>query len=194
MAEVDDLLRTWVSRRKAPVQELVGGGTAEEVAQLLVAGVNRKDVGGEAIPQLGFSVGLWNGRKVEGESASLAVTCGLAANNPHLNNSVALSFPRAFTYEGKTELVDAVFDSAVRTFEPDWAWVGAHGLRDVQVGQPPVFGVLTFLSDRRFNVDTAAVERLSATLHRDALGFRVRAEAHTIRGILDGLRNAVGAV
>jgi hypothetical protein len=153
--------------------------------------VNRKDFGGEIIPELGFSAGLWNGRKAGGQTASLAVTCGLAANNPHLMNSAALGFPSTLTYERNGALLDAVFENAIRAFEPDWAWVGMHELRELQIGQIPVFGIITFLSQHQFNVDVLALEALGAAVNQHELGLRVSVEPHIILSILDGLRNAI---
>ena len=77
--------------------------------------VNRRDVGGEVISELGFSLGLWNGR-----NASLAVTMG--AYSQHIRNSAVLSFmdaPAHFDSMDWKRLLDAF----VRELDPDQAVV-----------------------------------------------------------------------
>lgn len=73
--------------------------------------VNRRDLGGDVMSELGFSLGIWNGG-----IASLSVTIG--AYSPHIRNSVVLSFserPSEFGVGTWCDLLSAM----VREFAPD---------------------------------------------------------------------------
>lgn len=146
-------LKNWISRRKSPVLEFGPQSSRSDVSALLSAGVNRKDFGGGAIPQLGFSAGLWNGRTRHGEAASLTVTCGLAAGSPNLVNSCVLRFPVDLRYGDNATMIRSTLEAAIQCWEPDWAWVGSDGIRDAQGGQPPLIGPLSFLSGSCYTID-----------------------------------------
>jgi hypothetical protein len=76
---------------------------------------NRKDVGRDVIPELGYSLGVWNGHH-----ASLSVTIG--AHSPYVSNSVVLS-----EEPSNSSLPDEVWRGVLRgliaAFEPDHATV-----------------------------------------------------------------------
>jgi len=89
---------------------------ADAVSSLLK--VNRRDVDGDVMSELGFSLGIWNG-----ETASVAATVG--AHNPHIRNSVVLSFmdtPVGFNENVWKEILAA----AVRELDPDQAVVTSN--------------------------------------------------------------------
>lgn len=81
---------------------------ANEVATKLK--VNRRDVGGDVISELGFSLGLWNGR-----TASLSATVG--ACSPHVRNSVVLAFDERAQID--KQVLRKVLCAAIEAFEPD---------------------------------------------------------------------------
>ncbi|MCG8421216.1 MAG: hypothetical protein MJE77_25120 [Proteobacteria bacterium] len=80
--------------------------------------VDRRDVGGEAMPELGFSLSVWNGK-----NASFTATVGVYS--PYVRNAVLLSFdesPTTFSADDWKALLEAM----IRAFEPDHAVVTSH--------------------------------------------------------------------
>ena len=71
---------------------------------------NRRDVGGEPMPEVGFSFGIWNGADV-----SLAATLG--AFSPYVQNSVVLSFGHEADELSDTDWRD-LLGAAVLAFDP----------------------------------------------------------------------------
>lgn len=194
VGEASDLLKVWVSRRKSPVRELSAQSSQDDVSALLAAGVNRKDFGGEAIPELGFSAGLWNGRTRDDEAASLTATCGLAAGNPNLRNSSVLSFPIDLKYGDNANMIRSVFEAAVRWWEPDWAWVGSNELRDDQGNQAPLIGPLSFFSRAHFSLDGQAAHVAGVHVEQLQLGVLVEVDPQSIKSTLEPLKNFVHSV
>lgn len=80
--------------------------------------VNRRDVDGDVMSELGFSLGIWNGG-----TASVAATVG--AYSPYIRNSVVLSFidtPADKSAKDWRRFLDA----AVRDLDPDHAVVTSN--------------------------------------------------------------------
>jgi Immunity protein 52 len=99
--------------------------TPETVKELLLRGRNRKDIGGEVIEDLGFSMSLWNGGE-HCQGVGLRVQCGAYTGNPNLGNSCVVELPsegspseRLLTVNTLLCLMRAVAES----FDPDWATV-----------------------------------------------------------------------
>lgn len=149
IAGIDALLASWVSRRQSGLR-LGVGATVGQVEVVLAGGVNRKDVTGEAMPELGFSFGLWNEEKAEGEAAALTGVCGLAAGTSRLANAVSLSIPSALMKDGGGDVSERLIREAVRWWDPEWAWVGTNSLREVQSVSRPLLGLCTYLSETAF--------------------------------------------
>jgi hypothetical protein len=77
--------------------------------------VNRRDVGGDVMPELGFTLGIWNG-----DGVSMQATAG--AYNPYVRNSVVLSFD---TVEDRLTKADwkVVLEAVIGAFDPEHAVV-----------------------------------------------------------------------
>jgi hypothetical protein len=84
---------TGASRKGASAGAPIGTYSPEGLAALVAKGVNRKDVGGQIMEELGFGVSLWNGGP-DDSSMALSIKCGVHAGNPGLKNSVVMKLPR----------------------------------------------------------------------------------------------------
>jgi hypothetical protein len=189
--EVSELLETWVSRRRAPVPGLGPESTLDDARALLTAGINRKDFGGEIMPELGFSAGLWNGRRSDEAAASLTATCGLAAGSPHLSNASVLRFPARFGYDRNAAAIDAVLDAAIRWWKPDWAWFGSDHIRDGQDGLTPSIGLLTYLARHRYVVNPRAADIDGVGIERLPSGVLLRCAPDAVNDAVRPLRDAI---
>jgi hypothetical protein len=124
-ARVADFLRqlstykpfsAWFPKAKAKAEANVSvAPTKEGVAAHLRGG--RRDTG-EPMPEVGFSLGLWNGAH-----ASLRVT--IAASSPHVLNAAVISFGPEAGEMDRAELEGAL-NAAIRAFEPDHAVVTSN--------------------------------------------------------------------
>lgn len=77
LVDADHGLRRWFRKamRKPKTPTEVDVRSADEVSSLLAKGVNRRDTDNAVIPELGWSLSLWNG-DLHGTSASTSVHCG----------------------------------------------------------------------------------------------------------------------
>ena len=120
---------------------------------LLQRGRNRREIDQTIIDTLGFMLGFWNGAGGD-HASSILFTCGAHTGNRHLLNSCLLNLP----HEGKAlerllnvNVLKAVLDVVVTSWEPDWASVIPRSQTqpanfDARV---PFVGWLTYLSHRR---------------------------------------------
>lgn len=150
LGQVDEALESWFRRAaskaaaKTPVEL-----DAESLGQLLAQGRNRRDVGGEVIEELGFSIGLWNRAK---PAVGMSGTVGAHPAFPGMLNSFVLDFPppeddALRLYD--PAVAEAIFQAVVEEWEPDWATWTSHALRNAQGAAPrePVVGWMTYLAD-----------------------------------------------
>jgi hypothetical protein len=121
----------------------------DTIDRLLTSGVNRTDIGNKPIPQLGFSLGLWNGYP-DNRAMSLFTTCG--AYSPVVKNVVVVDLPCGG--EEASALLDFQHLShtlmiMVQNFAPDWGTVNTARLQNSVLNLPkdmPQVGWLTYLS------------------------------------------------
>jgi hypothetical protein len=147
------LAATWY-RKAGRRKDAMGSPVSVEssaLRELLLAGVNRRDFGGDVINELGFSVSLWNGDSRA--PVGFSVTCGAAPSTPGVMNSFVLNLPSpeaggAQFYEPST--ARALVMAVVAAWEPDWATFASHRLREAVDPAPrqPVTGWITYLSAR----------------------------------------------
>jgi hypothetical protein len=119
LAKQDAALSNWFKKtasRKAPLVALPhdtdGLGTHLRT--------NQRDIGGEAIAELGFNFSAWTGREVA-MPPSLAATCG--AYSPVVRNSVVVSFDPAA--QPTPDLLQGILRAAVTAFDPEDAVVSS---------------------------------------------------------------------
>jgi hypothetical protein len=121
----------------------------DKLCALLKKGVNRGDFDKQPIPDLGFSIGLWNGAP-DDESVGLSIHCGMYS--PWVNNSVVLDLPSDGKPLGRLlnfAVIRRIALIVVKNWAPDWLTVNTDHLRDDVLKLPvdvPDIGWLTYLS------------------------------------------------
>ncbi len=113
----DELAAWFLTARKKSAARVPLGLDPPEVASRLR--VNRRDVGGDVITELGFSLAVWNGAE-----ASLHVTIG--AFSPYVSNSVVLAFEAAAARDPAD--CRPLLEAAIDAFDPEHAVVTSHEL------------------------------------------------------------------
>lgn len=93
---------------------------------------NNRDIGGDAIAELGFNLSAWTGGDAD-TSASLSLTCG--AYSPVIRNVAVV----AFDTKAKPSLdtLQLVFKAAVAAFEPEDGVVSSLESLSTNVTLPP---------------------------------------------------------
>lgn len=136
IASKNEALSTWFLKGRSKAQ----GRTklsldADSIGRELVA--NRRDIGGEPMLEVGFSMGIWNG-----ESVSFDATIG--AFSPYVQNSVVLSFDDDGDRLNETDW-RGLLDSAIFAFEPEHGVV-TSGQRLARAGARSAWdaGLLTY--------------------------------------------------
>jgi len=89
--------------------------------------VNRRDLDHKPIPELGFKLGIWNGK-----SASFSATVG--AYSPYTSNRTVLSFSET-PNELKENDWKNLLEAMIQSFDPDHAVVTSHEYLE-RVGAP----------------------------------------------------------
>lgn len=149
LGEIDEAFGSWFRRgaSKAAAKTPVALDP-ESLGRLLAQGVNRRDVDGEVIEELGFSLGLWNRAT---PAIGLSGTMGAHPSYEGVLNSVVFEFPPPVDealrlYEPR--VAGAIFDVIIEAWEPDWATWTTHTLRNVQsaASREPVVGWMTYLT------------------------------------------------
>lgn len=113
LAEQNEMLSHWYKKtagRKSSLEEIPR--VPASIVQALKA--NRRDIGGNAISELGFSFSAWNGHDKD-LSASIGVTCGSHAQR--VRNSAVVSFSPTST--PSAALLKQILKAAVLAFDPD---------------------------------------------------------------------------
>lgn len=156
LAKLDPLLSSWRHRGRskaaaqAPVEMHI-----DALERLLLDGRNRRDTDRSVIEELGFRVGIWNGRE---PMIGLSASVGKDTGAPGLMNSFLLELPapsgdaaRLYDHPVALSIVEAIAAS----WEPDWATWASNSLRHAQdaPARTPVVGWMTFLSWGRLNSD-----------------------------------------
>lgn len=152
MVSVSAYLSGWRPKGRSQSEALASPAVAPtDLIGLLEAGLNRRDVDGSVIPELGMRWSAWNGNTAL--PASFSVTCGACATQSGVLNSFVLKLPEA-TRPGAEDIygaADELLAGVVEAWEPEWAVLTSHELREslgLDVGQP-VVGWLTYLGSRR---------------------------------------------
>lgn len=125
------LLSNWYLKQrsrkaeKTPVR--LQGDDLADLIEVVTAGLNRRDVGGDVIESLGFRVSLWNGLDEE-ESFGLSIKCGLFEQKPNLGNAAVLTVPS----DASAGLTDKAFLKrllvhGIEAWEPDWGAIFFSG-------------------------------------------------------------------
>jgi hypothetical protein len=123
---------------------------AEAIGRALSAGVNRGDVSGEPIPELGYTLLVCSGGRLAGQ-VSFKVMCG--AYSKWNRNVCLVRLPRASTDAG-ARLLDRgqavrLCEILVNCWDPDHGVVSSHGIDDaLEIDEVPGTGWMTYRSVR----------------------------------------------
>ena len=179
LSEIDEAFESWFRRgvrktaAKTPVELDV-----ESLSGLLAQGVNRRDVGGDVIEELGYSVGLWNRAR---PAVGFSATVGAHPSFMGVLNSVVFDFPRPEAealrlYEPR--VAGAVIDAVVESWEPNWATWTTHAWRSAQkvASREPVVGWMTYLS-------TSSTVECAGITSRALLGGTVYAIGQSVNDV-----------
>lgn len=118
VASVDPLLATWRSKGRSRARSL-----EQPVLDTTPAGiesalrVQQRDVGGEEMPELGFSWSAWNGAAADEDQAGVSVGIGLNASKPGLRNRFVLDLPASWPEDDAR--VDSLVRALVVQLDPD---------------------------------------------------------------------------
>ena len=129
--ECDPVFAHWYQTgrsRKDALKHEIDVQNRAEVTALLDKGRNRNFYE-EAIENLGFGVGIWNGGN-PGKEVGLGVHCGMYRISPDpkggLSNCVTLSFPEDLGELSDSIKVSRILSVVASCWEPDWAGVFSH--------------------------------------------------------------------
>ena len=154
LGELSVVLGQWKPKGRSSWEALFAADIPEErLLEMFQGGVNRRDYGGGALPELGYSLSAWNG--VLSTPAAISVTCGAFAARAGVLNSFVLDLPNpsngpvAALYD--PENMEEILSAVIRSWAPDWAVVTSHGLRAAHPRKPaqPVVGWFTYLGSSR---------------------------------------------
>lgn len=120
MAEQDPTLSRWFKRTSSRKASLVELPRDPDKLGLLLK-TNSRDIGGDAIAELGFNFAAWTGRDV-GTIAHFTMTCG--AYCPAIRNSVVVSFD-PMSEMLTSELLHGILKAVVAAFDPEDAVVSS---------------------------------------------------------------------
>lgn len=152
IASVSPSLSRWKPKGRSESVALAAPFTeSSELQKQLQSGVNRRDFDGSAIPELGMRWSSWNGDTTL--TAAITVTCGADAATSGILNSFVLKLPE-FAANGASEIfgaAESLMTGVVEAWEPDWAVLTSHQLRESIYLEPdqPTVGWLTYVGPSR---------------------------------------------
>ena len=130
LSEQDTALSKWFKKATSKKAALVAlPHDSDGLVALLKT--NQRDIGGDAIAELGFNFSAWTGRE-QGRAASLMATCG--AYSPAVRNSVVLSFDHAASLT--PDLLEGILNAVVAAFDPVDAVVSSIESLSAHAGLP----------------------------------------------------------
>lgn len=172
LAEIAPVLDAWRKRgrsRRQSTQDAISPDVPA-LSELLLAGRNRADFGGEPMEELGFRVSGWN---AQDNAASFSVKCGSYSEVPGLGNNFLLKLPapegNAFKlYEAVT--AEEIARVIINSWAPVWLTWASNAMRSWQPQEPdrPVVGWLTYLEHA--NPDQVTKNRLPDGVHAREVG------------------------
>ncbi len=139
----------------------------EKLEKMLAKGVNKKDIGKEDMPELGYSLTLWNPDTSEG-AVTLRVHCGVYSK--HVNNLCLINLPNSGAAVQRLLAVPFLVQLCKAVVE---VWNPEHGVVSSmscsKIAPTANFfaevGWITYLSDR---YDT--IPKLPATIRVESVG------------------------
>lgn len=136
------ILSTWYdksSQKKAAMgSNCTSGLSFEQLVALLEQNVDRGEIDGNPIHELGFSLAQWN-KMPCADASALRFTCGSFA--PNLNNAVVLNLPESMTEINSESysLFSEILGGLVKVWKPEWGAlfdVSSSKLKTATIGMP----------------------------------------------------------
>lgn len=128
-------LEAWFlkGRKKSGLPDSAVEFSLQQISRILRT--NNRDTDGQPIPELGFSIGVWNGKHEL--SASFSASCGGWSNL--VKNSAVLDFDSSWNENNflSQDRMREVLVEFIRAFEPDVAVVTSHEYLDRAGGGAP---------------------------------------------------------
>lgn len=144
---LDVALERWfdkgLSRHSAERHELVL--ELASVSAILAAGRNRTDFGDCVVPELGYTLDVWNGSD---DSVSVSISCGMYPSAPNIPNAVVVHPSAAVAARlAGSPAARAIIESLVAVWSPAWAtWSSARWRADQGWTTGPVAGWMTYVA------------------------------------------------
>lgn len=138
LRDCDEVFSQWFEKGKSRRDALalpIDLRSQEKTLQLLESGRSKRDLDRTTIDDLGFRVNLWNGQ-ASTQSATISISCGIYAENPHLRNSVVLDLPEDLGGLADKDHCVQVLKCVAETWEPDWAGVISRTSRNARSFNP----------------------------------------------------------
>lgn len=125
---------------------------AESLAKLVRSGAHRRDDNKQPIPELGYTVGLWNGSRHE--PVSISLTCGAQSADPNLANAFVMSLPpitESASFYCERASAKALIMAVASAWEAEAAAITSDVLRaeTARADHLPQIGWMTYLSERK---------------------------------------------
>ena len=158
-----------MTRRKAKQIE-IDFRKKDCLIELLQRGENRRDSDKEAVADLGFIVGLWNGEK-SSKTVGLSVTCGLYSTAVGLGgNCILLNLPEDLGELKHCDRMEKVLTTVAKCWEPDWAGVFSLEAMDTREFNPavPFVDWMIYISDKMCK--NPVIPEVSAIHRTDGIG------------------------
>lgn len=154
LAHAHPLLSAWYRKGRTKKEAESGSPIDVELGsleKLLETGRQRTDIGGQPMPELGFSIGLWNNNPV---SVSFSAFCGADPDTPRIPNNCLVNLPALGESSrglyGRGVAMEIIL-ALIASWEPDWATFSSHELRELQgdwQSTRRVAGWATYVADR----------------------------------------------
>jgi hypothetical protein len=108
------------SRKLAAGNTIIDPNSLCQIVETVEAGTNRKDVGAkDTISELGFRVGLWNGKTSSVEALSLGIHCGAYSGLRTFENNAIISPLLSFDISSDN-LVQKLSETFVEAWNPEF--------------------------------------------------------------------------
>ncbi|MEP4192596.1 MAG: Imm52 family immunity protein, partial [Sneathiella sp.] len=124
LALLSDDLAHWRLRDRSKKQKagssIMDPNAMGQITEQIKSGTNRKDMGDkEVIPELGFRLGLWNGKSSTQEMLSLGIQCGAYSGTGMFSNTANISPLLSFDVSNE-DTVRKFSEAFIDAWEPDF--------------------------------------------------------------------------
>jgi hypothetical protein len=119
LAKVSERLRSW--KEQGRKTRIVDVSSLDNARKVLLQGQNRRDIGNEVMPELGFRLTVWNGEESTG--AEVMIQCGSYSTVKGLSNHCLLNLRQSLARTLGEESLRAILESMAEIWSPESASV-----------------------------------------------------------------------